>query len=245
MFRNISRLRRARTARQVLYGGSAVVPPTFLLQDDFLTDDASPIATPRSCEPGPGTLTFEGVDHWSILNDQLVSAGITVGEGFTAPSTARATGLAGAVQIAVSPSAKQACFCLLCSSQIFGFKFNSGTFYNLVSESAKNNSFPVFLHSVVNQWVMVCRSKGYYWLHKIGTGNWKLCAAIWQPSGPVAYTGAVQIYGGYMNGTSAKHEKLRFFQLASPWNSDFGIADTHQPNYTANTEILDECGWPG
>ena len=30
----------------------------FLLRDEFTTPDAAPITSPRTCEPGPGTLTF-------------------------------------------------------------------------------------------------------------------------------------------------------------------------------------------
>ncbi len=38
---------------------------TFLLRDDFLTDEAAPIASPRTAEPGPGTLTV--VDTNSVM----------------------------------------------------------------------------------------------------------------------------------------------------------------------------------
>jgi hypothetical protein len=30
---------------------------TFLLRDDFVTTESAPLASPRTCEPGPGALT--------------------------------------------------------------------------------------------------------------------------------------------------------------------------------------------
>lgn len=36
--------------------------PSFLLRDDFTADDAAPLTSPRTCEPGPGTLTAVQTD---------------------------------------------------------------------------------------------------------------------------------------------------------------------------------------
>jgi len=43
----------------------------WLLYDTFQTADAAPITSPRTCEPGPGTLTVTG-NALSIANDRLV-----------------------------------------------------------------------------------------------------------------------------------------------------------------------------
>lgn len=52
---------------------------TYLLLDRFITADAAPIASPRTCEPGPGTLTVSDAgNHLSISGGALVADG---GEG--------------------------------------------------------------------------------------------------------------------------------------------------------------------
>lgn len=38
-------------------GGGAAVPITYLFRDEFTTPEATPIASPRTCEPGPGSWT--------------------------------------------------------------------------------------------------------------------------------------------------------------------------------------------
>jgi hypothetical protein len=44
-----------------------------LLKDQFTTNEASPLATPRTCEPGPGQLTIVNND-WSIASNRLTLA---------------------------------------------------------------------------------------------------------------------------------------------------------------------------
>lgn len=50
--------------------GKPTLPVTYLLEDDFTTDDAAPIATPRTCEP-TGTLVFTGASNFDISSAQL------------------------------------------------------------------------------------------------------------------------------------------------------------------------------
>lgn len=52
----------------------------FLLFDTFTTDDAAPVTSPRTCEPGPGTLTLTDTGNkLSISGGSLVIAGATSG----------------------------------------------------------------------------------------------------------------------------------------------------------------------
>lgn len=44
----------------VMGGGGGGI--TWLLRDEFTTDDAAPLTSPRTCEPGPGTLTVAETD---------------------------------------------------------------------------------------------------------------------------------------------------------------------------------------
>jgi hypothetical protein len=62
-----------RTAFKILgkIVGGGNIPLVYLFRDEFTTDDAAPITSPRTCEPGPGTLTaaFQA-------GDQSISGGV-------------------------------------------------------------------------------------------------------------------------------------------------------------------------
>ncbi len=65
--------------RRVLSGAPAL---EFLLRDDFLTDEAAPLASPRACEPGPGTLTLRQLDGaFSVSSGALVYSAQTTPAG--------------------------------------------------------------------------------------------------------------------------------------------------------------------
>ncbi len=50
--------------------------PSYLINDEFTIEDAAPIASPRTCEPGPGTLTvIDTTDKASITGGKLVFSG--------------------------------------------------------------------------------------------------------------------------------------------------------------------------
>lgn len=54
-----------------ILGGRASI--TYLFRDEFTTDAAAPLATPRTAEPGPGTLTLVQTDgQFSISGGELV-----------------------------------------------------------------------------------------------------------------------------------------------------------------------------
>lgn len=73
--------------------------PVFLLRDDFTTTEAAPLASPRTCEPGGGTLTLVQTDgEFSIANGKLVFPAQTTAawgdQGFYGAAVARAAGVA-------------------------------------------------------------------------------------------------------------------------------------------------------
>lgn len=48
----------------------------YILRDEFITNSASPLTSPRTCEPGPGTLTLaDAGNKMSIANSKLTYAG--------------------------------------------------------------------------------------------------------------------------------------------------------------------------
>ena len=57
-------------------GGKSWIEKNALLYDTFKTDDAAPITSPRTCEPGPGVLTLnDSANHLSISGESLIADG--------------------------------------------------------------------------------------------------------------------------------------------------------------------------
>jgi len=62
-----------RWARSGQWGDGGGVELVWLLRDLFTTDDAAPITSPRTCEPGPGTLLATEVDgSFAVTGEELV-----------------------------------------------------------------------------------------------------------------------------------------------------------------------------
>lgn len=86
----------------------------YLLLDRFLTDDAAPLATPRTSEPGPGTLTINQPANMEIVNNRLVALAGVADKGATSISSYAYTagrafgvdvwGINGRVDLLVGPS---------------------------------------------------------------------------------------------------------------------------------------------
>ena len=69
-------------------GGGTWISKNALLYDKFSTPDAAPITSPRTCEPGPGTLTFvQPSNQLSIANGKLVSAAVAEYAGLASTGT--------------------------------------------------------------------------------------------------------------------------------------------------------------
>lgn len=59
-------------SRKAMMGAQGAASVQYLLRDDFTTDEAAPLTSPRTAEPGPGTLTFSDANEvMSIENGQL------------------------------------------------------------------------------------------------------------------------------------------------------------------------------
>lgn len=80
---------------------------TWLIRDDFTTDEAAPIVSPRTCEPGPGTLTMVQADgQFSIsggaLNFPAQVSPQWLDQGFYSGAQARVAGKALLVTLNIS-----------------------------------------------------------------------------------------------------------------------------------------------
>ncbi len=78
--------------------GTGVEVVTYLLRDEFTTAESAPLASPRTAEPGPGTLTIRDTGNtWDISGGAIIANAAATGAGnpriVSVSSFARATGL--------------------------------------------------------------------------------------------------------------------------------------------------------
>lgn len=98
---------RNRRRRGIGSGLLGAAPLVYLLRDEFTTDDSAPVASPRTAEPGPGTLTFTQTDGEMSISGGVLAfpaqASPAFGDQrFHAASIGRAAGRAFLTRINIS-----------------------------------------------------------------------------------------------------------------------------------------------
>jgi hypothetical protein len=230
-------------------GGGAGI--TYLLRDEFTTAEASPIASPRTCEPGPGTLTI--VENDGALN---ISAGSMVFTAQTTPAwgdlgvigtaLTRAEGLVlsvirtqasnkyshpisfqnlNALPNADTPANSDASFYIPATANVLAsYNGNNGAVY-----------VATLTTDVPHQYAIVLRSAGAYYLIKGGIyTEWTLVWVTKLGTTATLYP-AIESYNAA--GTA---DSLRVAQLSKPWSDTNGIATniTASANAGATTTSL-------
>lgn len=219
--------------------------PVFLLRDDFITADASPVESPHACEP-IGVLTFVQAtagSRLSIANGKLVfpvNTGITAGNSgaYAANSIAdptsvpytRAAGLVILTKVSVSVSNGQNIPALwkVTANSVNGTAAN-GARYGLVRGT--NNlmaaldhtgaAFTLWPWAILNDclFAVVLRSTGYFLYGKTNLfTNWSL---LWV--GVLGNTTPMYAVVTSGSGGLAEMETWRVTQLPSPFDSDYGL----------------------
>lgn len=195
----------------------------WLLLDQFTTDAAAPLSTPRACEPGPGEIAISQVDgnNFSIASSKLtIAARPSNGWKMAASSTAsrtRATGLAVFAQAYVQVNR-------ICRVG-FGTQVEMGTLIWNGSFGARDNSdvsncgvpYSVPFTGVVG---IILRSAGSFHLAKIGSDWTLLYVGEINTSNP---TGGASI-GVYSATVGDTFDDLKSAKLGAPFNDDYGIA---------------------
>lgn len=207
----------------------------YLLRDEFTTDDAAPLASPRTCEPGPGTLTAVQTDgQLSISSGALAFPAQTTANfgdlGFTTGGLARAIGRALSVNARYStvPGAGQYSHMLMWANTVPVTAAGHRSHWMLVTggsptiwlgDASDVLTGQAIAVNTTYQLGIVMRSAGAWFLAKGGSlAEWTL---LW--ASVTANTATV--YPAFQNrhgvGTL---DSLRAFDLAAPWATDYGIA---------------------
>lgn len=214
--------------------GGAAWTPTFLLRDDFTTDASAPLTSPRTCEPGPGQLTFTQTNgNFSISSGNLVvpvasPTGYNVVE-FYSDAITRAAGRT--MFYKTSPLGEA----------VLGW-MTSGAAASAGAAAPQLTSFVLRDHGYLNaphpgnyigtiEVAIVLRSAGAFFFAK-GTPltQWTL---LWLNN--TITTDPVYAAGNFYN-TGATIDYVRVCDLPAPFNSDFGIAALNVASPVSATE---------
>jgi hypothetical protein len=231
-----ARDRRLLAARiQWMVSQGKLPPAEFLVRDDFTSDDSAPLASPRTCEPGPGTLTLAGdANLFSIAAGILTLAGVSATDELRTETQTRAAGLAF-YALSLGKAGRGMRFSVkFNNANPDRFEYVSGLF-RAISRSSRVFEMPPPGESDDLQMVFVARSNGMFHLYRVGSGGaWLLAKAErdLDISSVANLSGAI---GGPASGND-DFETIRVFQLGPPFDSDYGLAVVHESSYTAGAQ---------
>lgn len=219
-------------------GGAALA---YLLKDEFTTTEAAPLASPRTCEPGPGTLTIVDTGNLAsitggklILNDDLTNQTklytslltSSVGYGMACKFTPRTTSGGGNKDTYFARTKSTSWD----SSTDAGIWLR-GLFFR-ISEKNLNGTVPfsVVLNTEYTI-AIIARTAGNFYLVKGGVyTEWTLLHVT------KLFTGNNHLLiQKNATGMKADVDYWRYFVLESLWPGDFGIADTYIANPSSGT----------
>lgn len=194
----------------------AAAPIEYLLRDDFLTDEAAPLASPRTAEPGPGTWTVRDINnHLSISDGKLVfdgNADLYLNPRLQGPQMSRTPGRAmGAALVRASGQ-----YAIL-GSQAIGDAAFAGVKMNGLNLLMHDTHSAGSIGPVVGQlsgdplW-LILRSAGQFYVQ--GTTLLYVGTSSTAPLDPAFASHNVV-------GTI---DWLRVCDLPAPWDTDYGIA---------------------
>lgn len=214
--------------RAALLGGGG--GPVYLLLDRFTTDEAAPLTSPRTCEPGPGTLTLKDTsDKLSISGGRLIQATNEI-ENYVDPQAISQTGLARAAGLAVYALSKVVTSNMdLCGFSASTTPVSQGNFSHFLYQEEtqlrvrRAGALQLNVHTVAvgtdYETAIVLRDAGAFFLLKISSA-WTL---LWVDPTAAAASVYPFVCGG-LSTTAGECDTLAAFQLSSPWTTDFGIA---------------------
>lgn len=239
---------RNRLARMLvtnLLGSAAAGGVTYLLRDEFTTNAGAPMATPRTCEPGPGSLNLTDTGSvLSISSNRLQWTAMTVSNrdprAISASTLTRAAGVALAGIFNVSGRALVGWDTVTTRSpQTHAIQVAGGSALEYINPSAISITFDALTINTDYEWMIVLRGTGAIALIKGGSqfSEWSI---LWVDD--TVNTSGMYPGVGVANGTSTcRHDDLRAAQLASPWTSDYGAVTNRTASPTTGDQLAHEA----
>ncbi|MBK9053303.1 MAG: hypothetical protein IPL78_21110 [Chloroflexi bacterium] len=198
----------------------------YILRDEFTTDAAAPLTSPRACEPGPGSWTLtQATGAITIVSSQLEMTGtnaINSTRLVSVDSFARSAGLAILVD-KVSGTA---------NAQL-GWSFNStgtwdqGVFAKPNGGAGRGSTQQIsptiddIMPSSVG-YAIILRTAGAFVCYESSPGVWGIGFVY----NALTTTPVYAVLHHYQN-TKNILDNARVVQMAGDWSTDYGVADVH------------------
>ena len=212
----------------------------FLFNDEFLTDEAAPLTSPRTAEPGPGTgVVVDTGNNVTIAGSKFVVGGVA-GNGDPGYSNdvivTRAQGIAlygvhntgGKLRVGFDGSKSSSLIDEL------AFAWNSSIELRIFDDSNETSTIEILTADTDYKTAVILRSAGAFFAIKGGTefSDWTL---VWIA---IANTTA-SLFGQFSRLTAGAsvHDNMRVSQLSGPWLTDSGIALLYD-NFTRADGVL-------
>jgi len=234
-----------------LFGGAFI----YLLRDDFLTAEAAPLSSPRTCEPGPGTLTLVQTDgEFSISGSELnfpAQATAAWGDqGLWGAAIARSVGVAVYATWNIEDTTKY---------NTVGFDDNQtseiasteGRYWSRLGDLVPHQltAFDAMANSTTYHLVIVLRSTGAFYIVKGGAySDWTLYYVADTGSTATLYPGMSNYEAGGTLGTLRVARFPGKDSDATPGNSydnafgsDYGIATNRIATTSDNSTTTSEA----
>lgn len=205
----------------------------YALNDTFTTAEAAPLASPRTCEPGPGTLTFtDTANKFSISGGNfVVNAGVLNTSNMVAASQANRVGEAFKIRAAVTGDASRVGFTVGPSLGNAGtmllYGANAMILYTINSGLTIPRAFSpypipdtVSFYAAREAVIVRCGSRTLFIVSNTAFDTYYLLGAI--PN--TDQFNAVPAFICHTNNNGATVNFIRVGFLTSPYTSDFGIA---------------------
>lgn len=210
---------------------------SYVLRDEFTTTEAAPMVSPRTCEPGPGTLTLvDTTNKLSIAGGKLVFAANATGDpGVWGASVSRVT---GRMVYAVLSGSYSGVFAMGQDNNQAGglgldqFRLNS-TNLQVTNQSAASGV--TLSASTVYELAVVARGVGAWYLIRGGSfTDWTLLYMTAESS--------ANFYPALSGGTQAVEvDNFTVRDIGSPWNDDYGVVTDRVSSPVANDEVTHEA----
>lgn len=196
---------------------------TFLLRDDFTTAASAPLTSPRTCDPGPGTLTITDTNNklsTSSGNLAFATGGVGVGDpGAWGAQRTRVMGLAVVAKVSTTASGVEVGWdnaqsgAIQCGLRIANLS-------NMIRDGGNLIGAETPAHSTAYSLAAVLRPNG--WMGFVKGGVLSEWSTVW-----ISLTDSGDFYPALVahGATSiAVADTFRVLQLPAPYATDYGIA---------------------
>lgn len=206
----------------------------FLFNDTFTTAESAPIVTPRTCEPGPGTMTVTDTGNiLSLSGGKLVVNGTNAAYGRTGVQTL-AAGLCFKTEAARISGTTYARMAVQNGSTI-SVAVNDMVFYAANQVDIKDSGYgvPSAYNSIGSKQYCIMRGDGRcFWIVD--------STLVWISKTPLtsALYGYIGANSGPVNNT---FDSFCVCQLPAPWNSDTGIATGYTASPASGATLTHEA----